>query len=181
MRYRPARVREAEEARKKGITGRLPTQSTTTAAAATATAAVDSNLDSSASPQSSASAVARPNLATSETQRTSWRSNASQWQAPVSRTPRKEASSAASETDKPKASSHAEGPWRNSRLRKPAPSDASKKPDHLTGTGQDVPVERDNVATVKSSAASDVRSAADELAQELDSLRIGKPAKPSQR
>lgn len=169
MRYRPARVREAEEARKKGIPGSVPTQST---AAAVASA------DSPASPRPSALPLEPPRF---EAQRTTWRSNTRQRQTALAVNSRGEARSTASEADTPKASSHGEGSWRNSRLRKSA--DPSKKAVTSAGSSQDVRIETVDSATAKAkrSAASDARSSADELAQELDSLRLGKSDKHSQK
>jgi partner of Y14 and mago protein len=168
MRYRPARVREAEEARKKGIPGSVPTQST---AAAVASA------DSSASPRPSALPLEPPRF---EAQRTTWRSNTQQRQTALAVNSR-EARSTASEADTPTASSHGEGSWRNSRLRKSA--DPSKKAVTSAGSSQDVRIETVDSATAKaeSSVVSEALSSADELAQELDSLRIGKSDKPSQK
>ncbi len=177
MRYRPARVREAEEARKKGIPGSVPTQSTAAAAAAVAPSGPSASPPPSASPS-------EPQR--SETQRTSWRSNTPQRQAALTvdptSSPRADrlASNAANNSE---ASPSGERSWRNSRLRKPASSDASKKAVTSAGSSQDVRVETVDSATAKAerSVVSESLSSADELAQELDSLRIGKSDKPSQK
>lgn len=179
-RYRPAKAREAEEARKRGVPGSAVQTTASTARSSTPTAAYSSPRTplsgKSASDQSAwRSSSATPSAATDG------RNGSAQPRgkfAPLepARQPRDRRSAAATSIVTSELPSSGAKPWQNSRLRKPQQSQQSQPSTASTEASTAVPeawdqdqAEQDGKPVSKGS-----QSTPDDLATQLDSLRIGK-------
>ncbi|SPO32720.1 uncharacterized protein UTRI_05779_B [Ustilago trichophora] len=178
QRYRPARAREAEEARKRGVAG--------------SASSVPSATNSASSSRASSSA-APPQFEKQDFDRMVWRSNSTRTPtasngsdtgtqprgkfAPLEapRTAIGERLCETSSVDKSRASSSAAKPWQNSRLRKPLPPKQDEKAavrdewDQQDASEQGKAGDRKNEETIQKKGSD---ASADDLAAHLDSLRI---------
>ncbi|KAF6766991.1 Exon junction complex, Pym [Kalmanozyma brasiliensis GHG001] len=178
VRYRPGRAREAEEARRRAVPGSVPSPAASTPGASSSTTSPDSQsaipsalADTTRTSRAAASATISPGKDTAQRPRGNF--------APLEpqKTPsRKDASSDKSATVTSGASSSEAKPWRNSRLRRPVqPTQSQHSSAEPDARDQDEGDASDKSNQTKGDLPSSKSSpSADDLADELDSLRIDK-------